>query len=150
MKSKKNIRIILALLLLASYVNVFALNLVCNYGKLFSSNHSGHAHEHEHSNDHSHKKQDHGSHHEHGKANSDHEDDKDGGCCNEEAGKVFESVFITPDCAFSIDFSLISPTPTFFSFLLFNTDIIRNSISNYSLPPPKIPDIRVFIHSFQI
>lgn len=149
MKSKKNIRVILALLLLASYVNVFALNLACNYGKLFSSSHSGHNHQHEHGDHHSHKKHDHGSHHEHSKTSQDEKEDKDD-CCNDEAGKVFESVFITSDNVFNIDFSIISSLPAIFSFLTPNYNISYHSISNYSLPPPKIPDIRIYIQSFQI
>lgn len=147
MKSKNSIRTLLAFLFLASYVNVFALNLACNYSRIFSSGHSHDNHNHDH---HSHKDHGHGSHDKHHKGEDKQKDKDDGNCCNDEAGKVFESVFVTLNNELALDVLSVSVLPANISFLPTDYKITYHSVSNYSLPPPKVPDIRIHIQSFQI
>lgn len=151
MKSKKNIRTLLALALLAMYTNVFALNLVCNYSKIFPSHHSHQDHDHNHGqhDHHSHKEHNHGSHHDDNEKGQEQEEDKNN-CCNDEAGKIFESVFVTSINVNGFDFTSDGILPVIFSYNPFDYRVSYYSISNYSLPPPKIPDIRIHIQSFQI
>ena len=75
---------------------------------------------------------------------------KDGNCCNDEAANFFKSISSQDHSNYkfkSQEFHQINIL-TLQSFV--TCQKLDFVIYNYSLPPPKIPDIRVHIQSFQI
>ena len=116
-------------------------NITCNWGHLFSQveNHDSHD---EHGDDH-HSDQ---GHHNHTKSSS----KDDGNCCKDVTEKIFKSLSTLNQFAYSfksIEYQTLNTFVIKFSSVKGNSDLFVN---NYFLPPPKIPDIRVFIQSFNI
>jgi hypothetical protein len=153
--TSKYIRPFIAIAFLAIYVNVLAKNITCNWGHLFAeigNHHSSHQHDHG-SSHHSHSghSEETGSHSHKGKHDHSKESSKnDGNCCNDAAAQIFKSLS-TPS-QFDYNFKLVefqAANAFVLNFLSFvpNTSPV---VGNYSLPPPKIPDIRIHIQSFQI
>ena len=81
-----------------------------------------------------------------------HDDSEKGGCCNDKTSAFFSS--ITTPSSFGVDFKnpftsiFFTSVPSVYHFC----DSQPNSTVYFSskAPPPKISDIRVFIHSFTI
>lgn len=141
---------IIAVVFLAAYMNVFITQASCNLSHFFdqpqtTQNHD--SHDHHHGNEvPPHNHDDKPDHQHDGKSEK-----KDNNCCNDKTSAFFASQG-NPSTS-SIDFKntyteLILINATFFicNRPVFNT----KGYVSYSLPPPKIPDIRVFIQSFII
>ncbi len=147
------LKLLTGVFLLAIYGNVLFTQFFCTVSPLFESSTSSIAHVDDH--DHHHGKE--ASHHpEH---NHDHEEPqqkdksepKDDDCCNDETS-VFFALQTLPSKS-SAEFKDISFTD--FSFVASSQiytllPINSRGFLSFNLPPPKIPDIRVFVHSFQI
>lgn len=131
---------------LAAYLNVIAKQASCNLPYIFQQN-SKPAHHHNNDNEgtDSHHHDDQSSHKKEEKSK------KDDNCCNDKTTAFFESQG-NPVIS-SFDFKNISYSELAFINVLF---IYNQSVFSakgyvfYSLPPPKISDIRVFIRSFII
>jgi hypothetical protein len=138
---------LIGLFFLTIYVNVLFTQVKCNFSHLseFFEHQNTLEHHHHDDNDdndvlplaeHSHS----------------HNDSKDGGCCNDKTSAFFSS--ITTPSSFVVDFK--NPiTSNFFTLIpavYHFCDSQPNSTVYFSskAPPPKISDIRVFIHSFTI
>lgn len=159
MLTSKYIRPFIAIAFLAIYVNVLAKNITCNWGHLISEVGYSHSldHDHEvHGHSHSHEgNQGHDHHHSDSHHSKDHHSESDskkddGNCCNDETAKIFKSLS-TPS-QFDYNFKLVEFQATNV-FVLNCLSFVPNTspvVGNYSLPPPKIPDIRIHIQSFQI
>lgn len=132
-------KLLIAALFLTAYCNILVTQLTCNLPHLLeATKQDGHHHdnddaEHDHSDSHK------------------HNDSKDDNCCNDKTAAFFASQ-INP----------VNPTfefkNTFFAKIIFSPNCIINfplplnseGYFSYRAPPPKMPDIRVFIQSFQI
>ena len=137
---------------LAAYLNVFATQASCNLPHFFedlnkSYSDQGHSHNHHHDNKETtshHNDEDTNHHNEKGA-------EKDDNCCNDKTSAFFANQ--GNHVISSVDFKNTSVTEYIFVKTIFvcNSEVFdsENFIS-YSLPPPKIPDIRIFIHSFII
>lgn len=92
--------------------------------------------------------------HHHDDESGNHPDEtnkKDDNCCNDKTSAFFESQG-NPVIS-SFDFKNTSYSELVFINVLFISNqsaFNAKGYVSYSLPPPKIPDIRVFIHSFII
>ncbi len=151
MKKNKNIsKLYVGVFLIAIYCNVLLTQLFCNYSHLINlagteREHPHQGHDHHHGNDavlpieHS---------------NKNHNDSReDNNCCNDKTS----SFFVSQTCPINLSFDFKN---TFFKELVSFSNIIyvNNNFSSidstycfpFESPPPKIPDIRVFTHSFLI
>ena len=152
MKNRFQIKsFITAAFFLVAYLNVFATQASCNLPHFFE----------EISKSTQHQNGSHGHHHDDKKSPSHHNDEnsshnkkgaeKDSNCCNDKTTTFFANQ--GNHIIYSVDFK-----NTFFTELIFANALLDNNLSlsnsncaiSYSLPPPKIPDIRVFIQSFII
>lgn len=159
LSSSKYIRVFVAVFFLAIYANVLVKNITCNLGSLFVqevaiSSEVDH-HEHSHNNSHTHSNKHHS--HEHGnnhnevsKEKPDSEHSSKEKCCNSETAKIFSSLSTPSQFDYSlktIEFHALNVYACSFSS---NLNRYKLVVTNYSLPPPKIPDIRVAIQSLII
>ena len=145
MKNRFQIKsFIIATFFLVAYSNVFAKQVVCNWSSLFEQNTSKSS---QHDDDCKDCEDEKASplHH------NDEKEKKEAPCCNDKTTAFFASQ--GNHIVSSFDFKNTSVTENVFFKPIFvcNPNIVnsKNYIS-YSLPPPKIPDIRVFIQSFII
>jgi hypothetical protein len=143
-------RTIVSLLFLAAFVNALAKNIVCDWEHLpiFTVETEGHTHDH---GDHHH--------HEHGATVPPHNHDdhshnsekKKDGCCEKLATSLYSSLVKPVQVKF--DFTKSFDLATLQLSDLTTTSVVCYKAADYfswKAPPPKIPDIRVFIHSFII
>jgi hypothetical protein len=145
---------VIAAIFLAAYLNVFVTQASCNLSHLFeqtatkSSHHHDGGHDHHHGNEevppnHHDDKPDH---HHDGKSGK-----KDNNCCNDKTSAFFASQ--GNPATSSVDFKNTYTECALINAILFvcNRPVFNTKgYVSYSLPPPKIPDIRVFIQSFII
>lgn len=145
---------IIATFFLAAYLNVFATQASCNLSHLFEQTTKS-THQHEGGHDHHHGNGEEVPPHHHNDKPDHHHDGKSGkkdnGCCNDKTSAFFagQGNPATTSVDFKntyTEFALINPVFFVCNRPVFNT---KGHIT-YSLPPPKIPDIRVFIQSFLI
>lgn len=157
MKNRFKIKsFLIAAIFLAAYLNVFITQASCNLSHLFeetqTQSHSTHSHQNSH--DHHHGNENVPPHHHDDKPDHQHDgksEQKDNNCCNDKTSTFFESQ--GNPTTFSVDFK-----NTYTEFALINAIFFvcnqpvfnTNGYVSYTLPPPKIPDIRVFIQSFII
>ncbi|MEX2336799.1 MAG: hypothetical protein WD555_05975 [Fulvivirga sp.] len=156
MNKKKHIRIvIIAAFFLASYTGVYATYFLCNIPLAVTSHdHGNHAdHDQHESGDHSHNSHSsdhhnssHGDHH----GNHSHDDGAADECCND----VTDPFISLPKLSlkqfhlkFVVNYVLIVHT-----FLEVDKPFseVYPRLTRYIYPPPKVPDVRVFIQSFII
>jgi hypothetical protein len=153
-----------AVLMLLLFTGIMANNILCNYAHAIDA--SGVAHDHPFGHDHHHKapkhehNHDHDHNHQHDEAppekehkdkGHNHNDQSDHDCCNELTLVFFSTLQRdeAPDFTFNLTaFSVDLPQLVYKSQLV-EKNLFRG-IANYAIPPPKIPDIRVFLHSFQV
>ncbi|MFZ5552882.1 MAG: hypothetical protein ACOZCO_07185 [Bacteroidota bacterium] len=152
MRLSNKIKIIGPLLFLAAYLNVIITHVVCNWEHSLEHSTSEHSHSaghdhHSHDESHSQKNEPHSHSDKH-----DHSKPGEGNCCDEETSRILSSVF-------SQEFSpikLSNPEFVHILFIAYNNQLVsfesekEKRAVNYSLPPPKIPDLRIYIQSFQI
>ncbi len=146
MKNRFQIKsFITAAFFLVAYLNVFATQASCNLPHFFEQATKSTSH-HDNSTDHHHGDKNALAHH-HNKKGA----EKDSNCCNDKTTAFFANQ--GNHIIYSVDFK-----NTFCTELIFANALLDNNLSlsnsncaiSYSLPPPKIPDIRVFIQSFII
>jgi hypothetical protein len=139
-------------ILLIPFVSIFVINSVCSFQSVFffgqdsevAQNHheEGHAHQHDENGGHSHGHQP-----EQKAAQNQQEDD---GCCNDVTTLFFSNIFAQPD-----DFNLfhcenqVLVHNSSLNIVESNTLFVR-LINPDLLLRQKIPDIRIYIQSFQI
>lgn len=154
MKNRFQIKsFITATFFLVVYLNVFITQASCNLPHFFNDI----------TNESSHKKDSHGHHHDNANTSSHHHNEplnthnekdgkKDDDCCNDKTSAFFANQG-------NLTISSVDFKNTFCTQLVFTNqkkivcDFPESCIKRttfYSLPPPKIPDIRVFIQSFII
>lgn len=163
-KKKYIKRVLIAALFLASYSGVYATYVLCNLVPLISAeishfhDHAGHENAGHHESDsHNHSSNNHGTHnhgddhhkgsnshsHSHGEAMDD--------CCNDQTIPFIDSLPKLSPKQFHIDFDggHVSTTG---SYLVLNAPSFDfyPKLVRYIHPPPKVPDIRIFIQSFII
>lgn len=142
---------ITATFFLVAYLNVFATQASCNLPHFFeeinkSTSHQDNSHNHHHDNEGT-------SSHHHDEDSSHHEKDaeKDNNCCNDNTTAFFANqgnhviFFVDFKNTFCVDLAFANTLMIYFS-----PEFDTKGVVSYSLPPPKIPDIRVFIRSFII
>lgn len=142
---------ITATFFLVAYMNVFATQASCNLPHFFEEINKSASHQ---NNSNSHHHDNKTSSHHHDEDSSHHNEKgakKNNNCCNDETAAFFANQ--GNHAVSSVDFKNTSVTEYIFVKTIFvcNSEVFdsKNFIS-YSLPPPKIPDIRIFIHSFII
>jgi hypothetical protein len=150
-KRKKNIsKLLIVGFFLAIYCNVLFTQLLCNYAHLLDTSQVEHKHSQGH--DHHHGNADIPTVEHTDKGNHEHNESKDDNCCNDKTAAFFASQSNPANTSFELK-------SLYFTALIFVSNLIETnllSITNskgyfsYESPPPKIPDIRVFIHSFLI
>lgn len=149
---------IIALFLLAAFVSAIGKNISCDIGNLpiFSSHGEEHDHGHSHSSGqhhhHSHEHSSPGKPHDH----NDHEHDSeqsqdDGSCCKKLAQTLYSGLSKPANTKFQFQNEYADITTVYVESLQ-NAVLSIKAADYYSwkAPPPKIPDIRVLIHSFII
>ena len=169
-KNKSIKRVLIATFFLASYSGVYATYFLCNLVPLVSAEIS-HAHDHpDHENDghhqtgsHSHKNQKHahnnpcGDHqgsnshkHDHDNHSHDHGKTMDE-CCNDLTFPFINSLPKLSPKQFHFEFA-VTAVPIIHSHLVLDkpSPELYPKLAWYIHPPPKVPDIRVFIQSFII
>lgn len=138
----------IALLFISAFVYVQVNAFACGINHFIDSSGFAHHHPlgHDHHHDHENTPEEH--HHDSGK----HEENENN-CCSDST-QAFLSAF-GKSSANPIKFSLKNVN-TYLEFTcthssqIVNFYYLDNVLSDPPLPPPKIPDIRVFIHSFQV
>ncbi|MDO9184399.1 MAG: hypothetical protein Q7W13_00185 [Bacteroidia bacterium] len=152
MKNRFQIKsFIIATFFLVAYLNVFAKQASCNLPHIFELSTKSTPHDDGH--DHHHGNEEAPAHHHDDESNDqqDKKNKKDDNCCNDKTSIFFESQ--GNPIVSSFDFKNVSCTELVFIKAVFIYNPLVFDIKNYasySLPPPKIPDIRVFIQSFII
>lgn len=132
-------KLLIAVLFLTAYFNVPVTQITCNLSHLLEATEQ---HDHHHNND--------VADHNHSDSHE-HNDSKDDNCCNDKTAAFFASQTNPVNPTFEFK-------NTFFAKIIFSTNCIINfplrlnstDYFTYRAPPPKIPDIRIFIQSFQI
>jgi hypothetical protein len=148
-------KLLIAVLFLTAYCNVLVTQLSCNLSDLAEA---AEQHDHhpdndlaEHSHSHSHG-------HSHGDSHSDsqshsqkHHDYKDDNCCKNKTAAFFAAQTSPVNPTFEFQ-NTCSADIAFSSSATVNFPLPFTSKDYFTSwdPPPKIPDIRVFIQSFQI
>ena len=153
MKLSSNIsKRVYAWLMLLPFLSIFLINISCTVDNItqdwsFFAQKDNHHQEHSHGHGH-----DHSSHeHDHNSNKSDEEDDD--GCCSDETAAFFASVQ-APTQQVTVDFKSSQFTTLY--AVVNSLFLFENNLELYSDKrpppklPPKIPDIRIFIQSFQI
>lgn len=135
-------KLLIGLFFIAVYCNVLFTQILCSYSQLSEFAETEHHHHDElrqpskHGHENSHK----------------HNNSKDDDCCKDETSSFFASQINSSNISF--DFK-----NTFFTSIIgIANNIFINNLPSinpkgyfaYKLPPPKIPDIRIYIHSFTI
>lgn len=145
---------IIATFFLAAYLNVFATQASCNLSHLFEQTTKS-THQHEGGHDHHHGNGEEVPPHHHNDKPDHHHDGKSGkkdnGCCNDKTSAFFASQ--GNPATSSVDFKNPIQADLIFikAFIVLNPAVYNTrGYVSYKLPPPKIPDIRVFIQSFII
>lgn len=151
MKNRFQIKsFIIAAIFLAAYLNVFITQASCNLSHFFEQPQTAHHHD---GHDHHHGNEEVPPHHHDDKPNHQHDgkSEKKGNCYNDKTSAFFASQ--GNPATSSVDFKNTYTELAFINAVFF---ICNRTVYNtkghisYSLPPPKIPDIRVFIQSFII
>ena len=136
---------------LAAYMNVFITQASCNLSHLFEKNKSTHNHQNSH--DHHHGNENVPPHHHDDKPDHQHDSksEKDNNCCNDKTSAFFASQGnpITSSVDFKNTYTEFALIDAMF-FVCNRPEFNTKGYGFYSLPPPQIPDIRVFIQSFLI
>lgn len=137
---------------LAAYLNVFVTQASCNLSHLFeqtaktSHHHDGH--------DHHHGSEEVPPHHHDDKPDHTHDTGKkDNNCCNDKTSAFFASQGNPATSSVDIKKTVYTDLILIFisAFITFNPTVYNTKgYISYILPPPKIPDIRIFIQSFII
>ena len=155
---KEIARRIIALFFLAAFVSAIGKNISCDIGHL--SIFSEHAEEHDHGHTHSNGQHHHHS-HDHDSSQASHNHDRhehdskqaedDGGCCKNLAKTMYSGLTKPVNTKFHFQNAFAAP-PAMYYESLSDVAVSYKAADYYSwkAPPPKIPDIRVFIHSFII
>ena len=140
----------MAVIFMTAYCNVLYTQLSCNLTYLPESieqhdhHHDKDVAEHDHHHDKDVAEHDHSDSHK-------HKDSKDDNCCNDKTDVFFASQINSVSTSFEFK-------NTFFAKVIISTNAIVNfpilfdskDYFSFRAPPPKIPDIRVFLHSFLI
>ncbi|MBI1781666.1 MAG: hypothetical protein HYR66_09895 [Sphingobacteriales bacterium] len=143
---------IIATFFLAAYLNVFAKQASCNLSHLFEQS-TKETHHHDDDHDHHHGNEEAPPHHHNDKPDHQHDgkNEKDNNCCNDKTSAFFAGQ--GNPATTSVDFNLLKTDIVFINaFISMINPVVFNTRGyvSYKLPPPKIPDIRVFIQSFII
>ena len=131
-------KLLVVLLFLAAYCNVLVTQLTCNFSHLAEATEQ---HDH-HGND--------VAKHSHGTSHK-HNDSKDDHCCNDNTAGFFAAQTNPVNTSFEFKNTFFAAFISF-SNPIANAPLLFSSKGylSYQSPPPKIPDIRVFTHSFLI
>jgi hypothetical protein len=155
---KERYRRLIALLFLLAFTGAIGKNISCDIGHLPIFSH--HEEEHDHGHSHSSGQHHHHSHehtgpeaaHEHDGHEHDSETSKDdGNCCKNLAKTLYSGLSKPVNAKLQFQKECIEITTVYIESLQ-NVVFSFKAADYYSwkAPPPKIPDIRVFIHSFII
>ena len=145
MKRKKNIsKLLIGGFFLALYCNVLFTQLLCNYSHLLSELfEQTHTHKDDHHHDHDEKTP--------LTEHSHNDSKKDDNCCNDKTAAFFASQTNPTTISFDFKNTFYTEFVTFSNNIFINTPSVnQKGYFSYESAPPKIPDIRVFIHSFLI
>lgn len=153
---KKRYRTLIALLFLVAFVSAIGKNISCDLGHLPFFNH---AREHDHGHTHSTGQHHHHTHnHDHSQPAHGHDDHKHGsgqgeddGCCKNLAKTLFSGLTKPVNTKFQFHHDYTPVTAVYYESLP-EVTVNYKAADYYSwkAPPPKIPDIRVLLHSFII
>ena len=129
---------IIATFFLVAYSNVFAKQVACNWSSLFEQNTTKQNHNDDDCEDKTPAK-----HHQH--------NENEAPCCNDKTTAFFASQGNHIISSFDFKNTTVTENVFFNTIFVCNPKIVNSkNYTTYSLPPPKIPDIRIFIHSFLI
>lgn len=157
MKNRFKIKsFLIAAMFLAAYLNVFITQASCNLSHLFekTQTQSQSTHSHQNSHDHHHGNEDVPPHHHDDKPDHQHDgksEQKDNNCCNDKTSSFFASQGNPSTSSVDLKNPVQADLIFISAFIAFNPTVYNTrGYVSYKLPPPKIPDIRVFIQSFII
>ncbi len=135
-----------AAIFLVAYLNVFITQAACNLSHLFEQTEIAHHNDHD-------GNEEVPPHHHDDKSDHQHNEksEKKGSCCNDKTSDFFanQSTHSTSSVNFKNTHIVVAFINTAF-FICNQTVYNSKGHISYSLPPPKIPDIRVFVNSFII
>ncbi len=154
MKNRFKIKsFIIAAIFLAAYLNVFITQASCNLSHLFEKTQTA-AHNHQNNHDHHHANEDVPPHHHDDKPDHQHDgksEKDDNNCCNDKTSLFFASQGNPSTSSVDLKNPVQADLIFISAFIAFNPTVYNTrGYVSYKLPPPKIPDIRVFIQSFII
>lgn len=130
---------LIGIFFLSAYGNVLFTQIICNYLTISEKSHA-HMDEISHHSDND----------EMPIAKHGHNDSKDDNCCNEKTSAFFSSQTNSVNSSLDIKnpFNKFSFTNTISHYYIANVTFL--SFTSSKSPPPKLPDIRIFTHSFLI
>lgn len=141
----------IALIFLCAYLNVFFAKLQCEFAHIVDQ--SGVPHEHENGHDHHHGEHEVPAHpHSDSGSDHDHDENKTKDCCNDATASFFSAQNQTSSIQLELksliaEFTLFSNSSPF----KFYTPVANTAPFVFNKRhPPKIPDVRIFIQSFQV
>ena len=129
------------MVLVASFRMAIGWSILCDLETITQPGHHTHNEATKHGSDHDHGDNHHGDHHTEGKT--------DDNCCEDLADNLFSAITDHNPLLYSFDntFAVRSLNNTIHLIRIIQPRIKRIVILN-DLPPPKVPDIRIFIQSF--
>lgn len=147
LRRKKVVQIV-ALLIAGAYVYVQMTAVTCSIYHIVDESGIAHTHPLGHDHHHAHESTPEEHHHDSG-----HHDEKEQNCCSEFTSSFF-SVFAKGPAQATCTVNKLygSPVTIAFPFETPSLRVMHYSLYNkeYFYPPPRIPDIRVYIRSFQV
>ena len=148
MSRQKQIGIRLAsVLMLCVFTGIMANYILCNFAHAVDA--TGREHDHAYGHDHHHDGSSPLAEHEHKDKGHEHNSGED--CCNDFTFSFFASLQRSNTSTFKLNINVNSVAlllPIFINPLAEKN--LFKGVRDYIEPPPKIPDIRVFIESFQV
>lgn len=150
MPGKKHIPIrVASVIMLWLFTGIMATNLLCSFAHAMDA--TGQEHDHPYGHDHHHEGNNPLTEQDHKDTGHEHGHDSGQGCCNDFTFTFFSNLQRDHTPTLKLDSKVIS-----FALLLplfinpMEGKNLFKGVRDYIKPPPKIPDIRIFIQSFQI
>ncbi|MCH8903976.1 MAG: hypothetical protein IIA45_08695 [Bacteroidetes bacterium] len=150
MSTKKHISLAVAsVAMLCLFTGIITNNILCNFAHAVDA--TGQEHKHPYGHDHHHDGGNPIAEHDHKDKGHEHDQDSATNCCNDLTSTFFSNLVRDFSSGFKLDSKIISVTNL---LSIFTNSSTTNNYSGVAMdsthPPPKIPDIRVFIQSYQI